>query len=238
MNSIRVLSVVSLFSCFVLICVGQETGNSDDASTARQRLETKMAELQGLISQNGGCDAQICFALQSSNPPGFERFQLQKAFVLSAARTFFNNQGIFRAGAIKYGIISSSIVLPNVTLPTFVEEVRDAQFEESDDSSLAAPIVTCDVQLDPPAAVSQNRYTVLFNNGQSDFGGPPAVNAEIFEGRGGRIFGITFQKEQRSVLRAALADKVTAVEYLPDFWRIRFVLESLVRTVCNFPRQD
>ena len=200
----------------------------------RDKLQETIHELRQHVARNGCKAKNFCFALQSTSSSGNKYFNIQKWFMVSAARILYGDDKA-TLSAVRYGTISTTISMTTADESKFTRSVTSSAFDAAESSSLRSPIVACDSLLYDHRR-RQNTVMVLLGDGSQNFGGDPVLASEGFRSRGGRVFGILVRDSSSKAGLKLLKDIVGPggfdVSTISAYWMIRPVLRQLVQSVC------
>lgn len=195
------------------------------------RLSTNaMLEIQEAVKAQGGCSANVCFALDGSASIPPAEFTAQKNFVLDMVAILSPGREVELA-AVQYGARNSPISRLTSAFTKFTLAVDRTQQLNSDTTSIRSGIVYCFNQL--KRRRGEALKIVLLGDGEANRRGNPVPIAKRFRRLRGEIcaIGVGF-KNMQSLLNIVGGDpaKVLTVD---DFFELSDIIENLVEKVCD-----
>lgn len=202
-------------------------------STGRLTEEEKK-DLRKRIEAVGGCNANVCFAIDGSRSIRKRAFRNEKNFVLDVVSVIAVDQAVELA-AVQYGIASSAIspLTPNVV--RFIRKVKKEKQLKSSATFLVAGLNYCISQLFRRPGEA-NKIVVL-GDGRSNIGSSAVARAKFFRKKlNGEVcaVGAGFT-DDAELLAIAGGDpgKVFQVKSFLDVLALQAIIEDLVEGICN-----
>lgn len=228
MNLLFIATIVTL-SCFSL---AHPTEN--ELTTAGRLTKGQKQDLRRRIKAAGGCNANICFAVDGSNALKFSEYRAELDFILDVVSVVSVDIAVELA-AVQYGIANSPISPLTTDIVDFIKKVDNEQRLRSRGSNLVGGINYCFSQLfDRPGEANK---MVVLGDGRSTIGNNAIARADLFRKEtGGKIctVGAGFRRKKR-LLKIAGGDKslVFRVDSFLDVLALERVVEKLVEDICG-----
>lgn len=233
----------SIFAFLAVFSLSQATFNARRGERALNSLSnetlsligglTRAQILQRRIITNGGCNVNICFALDGSGSMSTEDYKRQSDFaVLVSAILAGETEAEF--AAVQYGLRNVGISGLTNNANRFLFRVARSRSARAPRTFIAAGLGFCirELRRRPEDA---NKIVVI-GDGRSNFGGSPVDIAQQFlppQGTGSICtIGIGFPDIPSLVAIAGDADRLLPID---DYNQLLDALELLVADICGLP---
>lgn len=189
------------------------------------------AGLRQQVANMGGCNVNLCFALDGSGSIFQSEFAMMREFVLFITAILAGN-GENAFAATQYGLRNIDISRLTSDADEFLLAVDDAELADAPRTFIAAGLGFCVRELRP--RLEDANKVVLFSDGRSNFGGNPVPIAQKFrEMYDGDICAVGVGFENTSVLEdiAGSPQRVIAID---DYFALLDIVDQIVAEVCGF----
>lgn len=218
-----------LFIFLILLSLVITGANANAKATVTTKLDQKIRFLSKFVSLKGCRSAQVCFALDNNQKTISQKeYILQKLLVKSISKVISNDKNV-RFSALQYGVIGTLISPFSKASKTFFGQLDKAVSKPQAGTSLDAPIVLCDALF---AQAGKTGTMILFGNGRKNFGGDPQLTSGVFKRRGGKIFGVGVGNMDTKAFQKIAGDRSHTIQKLDQFWKVSYILEKVVTSVC------
>lgn len=176
----------------------QVDGSSSSGHQAIQILRKRVRE-------NGGCNVNLCFALDGSGSVSPKEFGAAKMIVSLVSRVITVDEKA-RLSAVQYAAANTAISPLTRNVKEFLQNVDDARRSSEEESFIGGGILYCADQI--RAFPDGSNKLVLLGDGQNTLGFDPFDRADTFRELGGEIFAVGIGNVDKSVLRRILKGNV------------------------------
>ena len=196
--------------------------------------ESVRAELRRRITSVGGCNANVCFAIDGSSSISAVEFENEKNFVMDVASVISSDRRPVELSAAQYStsIVPVAPLTPDVEL---FEEVVQSTPQIGGASFIVGGVNYCFSQLmRRPGEANQ---MVILGDGRSNIGSKVTSRAELFRSLGGSLSTVAAGfADDRELLAIAGGDRgmVFRVDSFADVLALHKVIEQLVFRVCGY----
>lgn len=187
-------------------------------------------DLRKSLKSVGGCNANVCFAIDGSGAISPEAFTSQKNFVLDVVSVIAVDEPVELA-AVQYATRRRAIKRLTNKVPEFVLAVNGT-YQLGGWSRPAAGIAFCNRQL---WRWNKANKIVLLGNGKSDLGRSAVRSANRFRDRNGDLSVVAAGDADDQKLLAIAGgrkDRVFDVTSFLDVLALQEVIEQLVKNIC------
>ena len=188
--------------------------------------------LRQMVTAQGTCNPNVCFALDGSGSVSEGEFEAQRDFVtLVAAIVGADTDAAF--AAVQYGLRNIAISSLTNDVDSFLLDVDASELARADRSFIAAGLGFCINEL-RPRPEDANKI-VLIGDGESNFGGNPIPIARRFrQPRGnGAICAVGIGFRNLRVLRRITGSRSRVLD-IDEFFELLDILDQVVFEICDF----
>lgn len=213
---------------FALIVFASAQGPSPDSGKGRT-----IRDLQEMVTENGGCKVNLCFALEGSRSISGEEFKAQKRIVRDIARVISADKNA-RLAAVQYGV--SNIPISPITDESedFLKKLNNSRRAGAEKTFIGAGILYCADQI--RAFPEDANSMVLLGEGRNSLGADPIDRADTFRELGGEVFAIAVGDADVEALKLIVgksADNLLILDENDNGKSEIAVVSDLVRAVCG-----
>lgn len=194
----------------------------------------RVEALQQRVIDNGGCNPNLCFALDGSGSISVEDYELQKEFVeIVAAIVAVDEDAAF--GAVQYGLRNIPISRLTTNANQFLRNVERSRLASASRTFIAAGLGHC-IRALRRVPGNANKI-VLLGDGRSNFGGNPVPIAQRFlPPRGnGAICSVGVGFQDTDMLLNIVGGDPRNVLQIDEYFELLDILDILVAQVCGLP---
>lgn len=225
------LFTTTFVALVVLIAASPMQNSIPTTNTARILSQSRKERLQEKIDAVGGCNANICFAIDGSGSIAAGEFTNEKNFVLDVVSVLTDNPVEF--AATQYATSTNPIQALTADDETFISKVsRTRQVKGA--SFIAGGINYCFSQLfQRQGEVNQ---IVLLGDGRSNIGASAVQRADLFRSIGGvvSVVGAGFANDKVLLdIAGGNKDLVYEVKDFFDVLKLEIFIEQLVGDICS-----
>lgn len=225
--------MIKLTSIFAALLI-----TSSFASGVNQQKNTRnirsaaLNTLSERITHSGGCNANVCFAIDGSNDLSKQEFTNEQHFVLDVTSVIGVDEPVEFA-AVQYSESTSPISpLTNKTFD-FIIAVSDTNFRRGNLSFLASGLNYCVNEFRERRGEANK--IVLLGQGRSHIGRSPRRIARKFRKEGGSIcvVGAGFPDDKELLAIAGDPSQVFTVDNFFDTLNLRDIVDTMVAQICG-----
>lgn len=186
--------------------------------------------VQEIIKENGGCNVNLCFALDGSGSISFDEYELEKNFVLQVVVALAGNPR--EVAAVQYGLDNLPISPLTDDISQFLLAVNADLRASAPVTFIAGGIAYCQRQL--RNMDNDANKIVVIGDGRSNFGGNPVPLADTFRTTGGEIcsVGIDFDDTKIQTL-IGIANGSENVFTVQNYQGLFDIIDPLVLQICG-----
>lgn len=190
-----------------------------------------ITRLQNKVTANGGCNINVCFAIDGSGSLGQNGFDAEKQFIFDI-EAIIAVDGPVGLAATQFGATNSPIIQFTSNLREFHNAVSRARFLNDGSTNISEGISFCVAEL--RKSTSGPKKIVVLTDGQANTGDDPAAVADSFRAAGGEVCAVGVGvKDESSLLDLAGGDSERVLS-IDDFFKLASILEDLIEQVCGF----
>ncbi len=221
---------ITLTLLYLAACFSQSQAQASELSS---RLpEAIRADLQKQLKSVGGCNANVCFAIDGSSSISSAEFQNEKNFVLDVVSIISRDQPVELAAAqYSTSVVPITPLTPNVT--EFDKSVQNSS-QIGGASFVVGAVNYCFSQLlRRPGEANQ---MVILGDGRSNIGSSTVNRADFFRQMGGSLSTVAAGfADDKELLAIAGGDRnmVFRVNSFADVLALHEVIKKLVFRVCG-----
>lgn len=217
------LTVLFIFAIFPRIAMSEKTGVTGRITSIQREI------IRHRIAAAGGCNANVCFALDGSGSIPSNAFKMQKDFVIDVASVLQFNDAV-EVAAVQYA--SSVTTINNLSLlsSSFFDSVNDVT-QLGGGSSIASGINACSAEL--LKRKGEALKIVLLGDGRSNMGDAAIAAANLFRQNGGDVCTVAAGFANDAELLKIAGGDSDKVFTLNDFFEVIDVIEAQVRSICG-----
>lgn len=223
----RVLGSIFLSAALLALAVATSTSIGSSVRAPQSMIQ----RLKNKVIENGGCNINVCFAIDGSGSVGQRGFDAEKGFVFDI-ESIINVRGPVGLAATQFGATSSPIIGFTTSAPAFRSAVNGARFLNARLTNIREGISFCVTEL--LKSRSGPKKIVLLTDGRANTGGDPVPLADLFRAVGGDVCAVGVgHSDDRSLLEIAGGDRDRVLN-VDDFFELAGILEDLIEQVCGF----
>lgn len=194
---------------------------------------SKMSQIQNVIRQNGGCNANVCFAIDGSASISASQFSAAIDFVVSTVALLASDPNS-QFAAVQYGTAVTPISVLTNNHVEFSQAVVSAN-QQFGSSFLIGALNFCMWQLS--SARNAVVKIVILGDGQSNPGDSAVKQTDLFrDAFGGTVCAVATGNPNRTELLRLVggdADLVFDSSSFVDIILLASVVEELVMRICT-----
>lgn len=226
---------LSIFLGIVALVISVHASPHVKLSTGARLSQTQIDDLRDRIAAVGGCNANVCFAIDGSRSLAKSgEFEAEKNFVLDLMAVIGVDDAV-EVAAVQYGTSSSAISPLTANLEDFITKVADEKPLKSKRTFVAAGINYCFGQLF--RRPGEANKIVLLGTAKSQIGSSAVRRANEFrQATGGEVCTVAAGfADTRELLAIAGGDpeKVFLVGSFLEVLKLQALIEGLVEGICN-----
>lgn len=220
---------VLLLASFLALAVA--TATNLKTSIRAPASQAVIDELRQKIADNGGCNINVCFAIDGSASVRQSGFDAEKQFIFDVEAIINFNRAIGLA-ATQFGATNSPISSLTSDANGFRLALNGATFLNGGATNIRDGISFCVAEL--LKSTSGPKKIVVLTDGRANRGGDPAPLADLFRAIGGEVCAVGVGFQDVSSLLAIAGGDTERVLTVDDFFRLADILEDLIAQVCGF----
>lgn len=200
--------------------------------SSQERTVTTMLNLQDIIIGQGGCNRNLCFALDASRKLSQIDFLLQRDFVQLIVATLSVDNDMHVA-ARQYGPNLRSISRLSSNIDAFLLRLDNFKRQKGRPRNfLAAAMLGCRLEMAP--RVSDANKMVIIGNGRTSFVKREIalIESRIFRSRNGAICAIAVENSNRNFFTKLTGDSARVLG-VTDYTRFDEILTEIVTDICG-----
>ncbi|KAI0561859.1 von Willebrand factor A-like protein [Gracilaria domingensis] len=218
------------FSIAAALCIAVNASAVKQLPVAGRMSAAALAELKAKIEAAGGCNLNVCFAIDGSGSISSQEFTNERFFVLDVSAVLVDNP--LELGAVQYSTSVSTITDLTPDSPTFntlvqtEEQLRGLSF-------VSGGISACFSQLS--RRPGEANKIVLLGDGMSNIGASAVARADLFRSIGGSVCVVAAGATDEDILldiAGGDADKVFQVDSFLDVLALEKIAEELALKIC------
>lgn len=200
---------------------------------ARGRTFRRILDLQDRIIKRGGCNRNICFALDASKNLRAIDFALQRDFIALIAATLTVDSDV-NISAYEYAPGISRIWRLSRNINDFLLRLENLRQSRSRSTTfLDGAIDGCNRELRPFSSLDANKLVVIGNGKTRPFQERLVRRAaDRFRRRTGAICAVAVEGANRELF-SQISDKPDRVIDVTDVFRFDEILNEVVQNICN-----
>lgn len=224
MNSLT----VTMFAAFLAFVAGATV--STGMKTSSRITEAAAAEIRRKVDAAGGCNANVCFAIDGSGNIPAEAFVNEKNFVLDIA-SLIGVDEVAELSAVQYATGLTAISPLTVDSAAFITSVDGTEQMEGE-SFMVGGMNYCFSQLYKLSGEALK--IVILGDGKSTIGSNTAERADLFRSLGGSVSVVGAGDVDSDALNevADSAAHVFTVESFMDALALQELVDTLVSFIC------
>eukprot|EP00178_Gracilaria_changii_P009133 TRINITY_DN2699_c0_g2_i1.p1 TRINITY_DN2699_c0_g2~~TRINITY_DN2699_c0_g2_i1.p1 ORF type:complete len:395 (+),score=24.76 TRINITY_DN2699_c0_g2_i1:2051-3235(+) len=196
--------------------------------------EPRKQRLREKIKAAGGCNANVCFAIDGSSSISADEFEIEKRFVLDVVSVLTDNP--IEIAAVQFSTSTYPIQALTVDDEKFILEVETTN-QVPGASFVTGGINYCFGEL--VERLGESNKIVLLSDGRSTIGGGAVRRADGFRELGGDVcvVGAGDQNEQELLdIAGGDDDRYYQADSLSDFNTLANHIESVTLSICSVPK--
>lgn len=218
-----------ILSFLAAACHGAAVLN--DLKLTGRLTEAEKEDLRKRIEAAGGCNANVCFAIDGSGSIGDKEFLNEKNFVLDVASVIAVDQPA-ELGAAQYSTAVSPIHPLTPDIASFILAVQNTT-QLNGQSFVVGGVNYCFSQL--WRRRNEANHMVILGDGKSDIGSDAVLRANLFRRIGGDVSVVAAgfaDNTQLLAIAGGKQDHVFEVSSFLDVLALQLIIESLVEQIC------
>ena len=221
------------FTAFLAsISLAVAVASAADLPVYSRIAKTKIEEIQERLAKAGGCNANICFAIDGSGSMSKKEFSNQKNFVLDVA-SIVGVDEVAEFAAVQYSTANTAITPLTVDSAHFIEKVLHSN-QKKGKSFVTGGINYCFSQL-WRRPFDANKI-VLLGDGKANVGSSAVRRADLFRKIGGVVAVVSAGKPDEDKLLKIAGGKFDHVFEVTNFFDVLGLqanVEDLVLDICK-----
>lgn len=216
---------------FVAVIAFANAAPSVDIPTYTRISNSQKKRLEKEIIANGGCNANVCFAIDGSGSVGQAGFDAEKQFVFDIV-SIINVDEPVEIAATQYGAANSAISPLTFNSADFNVALNGATFLNAGFTQIRGGLLYCFNQLRKRKGDANK--IVLLGDGRANLGGNPVPIANLFRKRtGGQICAVGVRYQDTQSLLDIVGGDPKKVLTVDDFFELKDIIDELVVQICG-----
>ena len=226
-----------IFAVFAFVCA--YGAPVEEMNGIARMSQTSIEDLRDRLAAVGGCNANVCFAIDGSGSLNATEFIAEKNFVLDVVSVIAVDYAV-ELSAVQYGTASSPISSLTADVEDFILKVNREQQLEAGNTFLVAGVNYCFSQL--ARRSGEALKMVILGDGFSTLGDDPVPRTDLFRrALNGKVCAVGAGVQNDEVLLGLAGgnpDQVFKVGNFLDVLDLQRILEGLVEGICNVKLMD
>lgn len=187
--------------------------------------------LQEMIVENGGCKANVCFAIDGSESVGADNFQKEIQFLFDFASIVNFDEQKTGLAATQFGTANSAITRLTFSSERLNIALGNARYLNAQFTQIRGGLLFCFNELRNQK--NDANKIVLLSDGEANLGGDPVPIADRFRTEVGEICAVGVGYNDITPLLDIVGGSRDKILTVDDYFELSDILGRLVVQVCD-----
>lgn len=201
-----------------------------DMKTDTRLSRSVISSLQQKVRNEGGCNVNVCFAIDGSGSISKKEFDEEISFVLDTLAVIGADR-LAGLAATQIGAVSSPISSLTFDVAAFKNALLETRFLGAESSNIRDALSFCVTEL--LEDTSGPKKIVVLTDGRANVGGDPAQVANSFRAAGGEVCAVGVGLRDEPSLLKLVGGRSERVLAIDDFFNLLSTLEDFIKQICS-----